>query len=250
MIRFKFVVPITIIGILLFSGYSECSEKRSSSIEQRISDLELKIYKINLEMSDLKFKIEMLIRKSVVLDPSSLKHYERIDTSSGFFLISLEDVTPYLDGYKLILSIGNPSSATYAGFTLRVKWGKRYYDSGEYLKWKELLAKDKELTNRRDEVFNKYMDELQKKRMSSAKKLWEEYEKIGKEQKALYPELRPDLLYAKWWKSLQEKEVPFTEELKPASWNKIELIISPAKAEQIGYLVLSMDTEVVRLFGR
>jgi len=51
------------------------------------------------------------------------KGYSRIDTTSGFFLVSVKDVKPYLDGYGVILLIGNPTTARYDGFnrdTLRI----------------------------------------------------------------------------------------------------------------------------------
>lgn len=249
MIHFKFVIPITLIGILLFSGYPECSEKKSIELERKIRDLEM-------EISDLKFKVQLLelaqkSYRTADLDPSSLKKYQRIDTSSGFFLVALEDVMPYLDGYKLILSIGNPSSATYNGFTLKVKWGKRFENSEEYAKWEKLTAKHEELSNKHSELVLKIL-KLEMKKTPSTKKLREEFEKVNNELKVLYAdkELMFDFVYNKWKKSLSEKKVSFAENLKPASWNKIELIISPAKAEQIGYLELSMDTDGVILLEK
>jgi outer membrane murein-binding lipoprotein Lpp len=52
------------------------------------------------------------IHRTVFLDATA-KGFERIDTDTGSFFISVEDVQPYLDGYKLRLKIGNPSSATF-----------------------------------------------------------------------------------------------------------------------------------------
>ena len=60
-------------------------------------------------------------------------------------------MSPYLDGQKVTLSIGNPSSATYSGFTLKVRWGMRYpkYDAnkaGEYLEQYRLAKKSTQET--------------------------------------------------------------------------------------------------------
>jgi len=52
---------------------------------------------------------------------------------------------------------------------------------------------------------------------------------------------------AEWKKSLQEKEFSFPDTLNPGSWNDVELIISPATAEQLGYFGLSMDTDTISL---
>lgn len=53
-----------------------------------------------------------------------------------------------------------------------------------------------------------------------------------------------------WVNSLKEKEEKFTQELSPGRWNKIELIVSPAKPEQVSYLKVSMETDVVSLLKR
>jgi hypothetical protein len=54
------------------------------------------------------------------------RSFQRIDTDTGFFLVSVEEVTPYLNGYKLHLSVGNPMSAKYSGVKIKIKWGKSY----------------------------------------------------------------------------------------------------------------------------
>ena len=62
--------------------------------------------------------------KSAVLDPSA-KGYSFINTDKGIFLFSVDNVTPYLDGHKVTLRIGNPMYATFTGFKLRVLYGRR-----------------------------------------------------------------------------------------------------------------------------
>jgi hypothetical protein len=73
--------------------------------------------------------------KQVKTDSISLdltqKAYQRLDTDNGFFLVSVEEAVPYLNGYKIHLSIGNPSYATYKNYTLKVRWSKAY-DWGKY----------------------------------------------------------------------------------------------------------------------
>jgi len=53
--------------------------------------------------------------------------------------------------------------------------------------------------------------------------------------------------YEAWEKSIREKETSFAETLNPGRWNKVELVISPAKADEIEYLELSMRTDVIGL---
>ena len=46
------------------------------------------------------------------------KGYNLIKTPYGSLLLSTESVEPYLDGYKIHLQIGNPTSANFSGFSL------------------------------------------------------------------------------------------------------------------------------------
>jgi hypothetical protein len=96
----------------------------------------------------------------------------------------------FLGGYKLILHLGNPSSATYNGFVLKGKWGKNF----DYT--------------------------------------------------------QTSLKYEDWEKSLNEKTVTYVNDLRPGSWNTVELILSPAKSEELEHVELSMQTDKVSLFER
>jgi hypothetical protein len=98
---------------------------------------------------------------------------------------------PYLNGYKIVLKIGNPLSVSYSGFTAKIKWAKKY-------------------------DYNQYAAES----------------------------------YDAWQKSVQEKEVSFTDDLERGTWNKIELIVTPATAEQLGYVNLSLSTNTVRMYEK
>ena len=122
---------------------------------------------------------------AVTLDVSH-SAYQRLDTDNGFLLVSAEKAVPYLNGYKILLNIGNPLSVSYSGFKAKIKWAK-YYDSNQFT---------------------------------------------------------PDS-YAAWQKSIQQKETSFPDVLEKGTWKKIELIVAPATAEQLGYLKLSMNTKTV-----
>jgi hypothetical protein len=78
---------------------------------------------------------------TVELDPASPKKFSRIDTTSGILYVVLEDTSPYLDGYKVKLKIGNPMYTTFQGITMNVTWGPKWDSSkkfvlAEYNKWK------------------------------------------------------------------------------------------------------------------
>ena len=51
--------------------------------------------------------------------------------------------------------------------------------------------------------------------------------------------------WAAWQKSVQEKNSSFPDVLEKGAWKKIELIVAPATAEDLGYLKLSINTKTV-----
>ncbi len=190
-IKYFFIIGSMILLSLQCPGCNSSDQQGKAISELQNEIRSLKDEVLNLQSKIFALELGQNTYDAIALDPASPKGYKRIDTSSGIFLISLEEVKPYLDGYKVILDLGNTSSVIYSGFTLKAKWGRRYD----------------------------------------------------------YSVTQPDQLeYDKWIKSLQKKEVSFTNELKPASWNKVELILSPVKPEEFDYLEISMETDIVKLF--
>ena len=124
---------------------------------------------------------------SASFDPAADKSFSRIDSTTGTFLVAVENATPYVDGFKVTCDFGNPSSATYHGFKLKVKWGPRFDSKTNGTKSKE------------------------------------------------------------WFDTLQEKELTMTETLRGGSWNPVTFVVSPAKADQFGYLEISIETRQISL---
>jgi hypothetical protein len=99
----------------------------SKKPDKQLEELKGRLDKIEKDTSRLRFDLDAEKSRygSLVIDPSS-KGYQRLDTSTGTFLVSLKDVQPYADGFKLKLTIGNPSYAQYNGFVLDVTWNKSF----------------------------------------------------------------------------------------------------------------------------
>jgi len=53
--------------------------------------------------------------------------------------------------------------------------------------------------------------------------------------------------FNEWKEGIQEKEVSLTDVLDAGTWNNIELILTPATSEQLGFVTLSMGTDTVKL---
>lgn len=59
--------------------------------------------------------------------------------------------------------------------------------------------------------------------------------------------LTPSVPYKRWKESLQEREVKVADPLKPGIWNNVSVTLPGTKAENLGYVELSMDTGQISL---
>ncbi len=84
---------------------------------------------------------------SIALDLTD-HSFQRLDTDTGYFLISVIEVVPYLNGFKIRLSIGNPSYASYSAAKIKVAWKTRYdfdkYTQTSFEEWNKITAQEKE----------------------------------------------------------------------------------------------------------
>jgi hypothetical protein len=101
----------------------------SEKLQQLSADLDLANVKIEslesrLVALEVQARMELGQYKSAVLDPGE-RGFSRLDTSLGSFVVSLQDVTPYADGVRVRLNVGNLTTAMVKGGTFRVKWGPR-----------------------------------------------------------------------------------------------------------------------------
>ena len=39
----------------------------------------------------------------------------------------------------------------------------------------------------------------------------------------------------------------FTDKLQPGTWNKVEIVIKPATAEELGHIEMTLETNIVAL---
>jgi hypothetical protein len=119
--------------------------KEQPASRSDIDALEKKIAKLETRVS---FDEYMLGNKQeqqneVTLNPASTNVYQRLDSGPLSFLISLQSVTPYLNGYKAAIDVGNPSTAHFKGVTIKYKWSKPYdwnkYSVDSYKAWQSAV---------------------------------------------------------------------------------------------------------------
>jgi len=167
-------------------------QREVAQLRQAVAELRAKIAELEVkeQFSSYLVTTKQDRQDSITLNLSE-RTFQRLDTDNGFFLVSVNEAVPYLNGYKLRLQIGNPSYASYSGFKAKVKWRKRY----DYSQFAQAT-------------------------------------------------------YDEWQKGIQEREVSFTDVLQRGTWNKIELVVTPATVEQLGHVELSLTTEVLQLYEK
>jgi TolA-binding protein len=98
--------------------------------------------KFELNLDETVIKMKQNKSDSISLDLTQ-KSYQRLDADNGFFLVSVSDAVPYLNGYKIQLKIGNPSYATYKDYKLKLRWSKPYdwgkYTQDSYDEWNKAI---------------------------------------------------------------------------------------------------------------
>lgn len=78
-----------------------------TNLYQRVSTLETRVSALETDHSG----------DWVPIDPNS-PSYQQLGTTFGVLLVKTKSVTPYLDGYKVKVEIGNPYNMTFGGFQL------------------------------------------------------------------------------------------------------------------------------------
>ena len=86
-----------------------------------------KVTKLEGEIASLQYRISSLESDDATVSTEK-EVYGVARTNFGPFVMVSRGVTPHLDGYKITLSIGNLTSATFHGAKLKVGWGPRPTD--------------------------------------------------------------------------------------------------------------------------
>ena len=125
----------------LKSEFKNISDPRVTlqSHEETLQDLYLRMIKAESHFHDL-----------AEFDPAE-KRFQRVDSQLQTFYVSVQDVKPYGDGQRIVLHIGNPSSASFNNIGFKIKWASRPPELSEknwIIKFREWgkTKKEKEVT--------------------------------------------------------------------------------------------------------
>ena len=120
--------------LLLMAFLALGCEKNSSSpsslqpAPEKQETLEEKVKRLERELFILKMQVGNMSGGSVEVSTEDMGYYIA-QTKYGSFAVVCENVTPYLDGYKTQLSVGNLTNARFNGAKIGLHWGKDYNNS-------------------------------------------------------------------------------------------------------------------------
>lgn len=112
--------------------------KQYKNLENQIDILEKNFLKLNSEFMKLSLENFENYIKEIEEKESSMfvevsteeKGYSILKTDYGSFVISFEELVPFLDGYKIFILVGNLTNAKFSGAEVIVKWGKEKISNG------------------------------------------------------------------------------------------------------------------------
>ena len=124
---------LRIIGIGLVASFAiGCTEdaSRLNALESRVTALETQLTEVDSKVSLADTRIELLEQenennprpRSASYAPNG-KGYQTIHTDSGVFMVSLEDLKPYANGYKATFKFGNPQAIDFEDIEVGLRWG-------------------------------------------------------------------------------------------------------------------------------
>jgi len=131
-----------LIGLLFLIGCDETANQPATL--RRLDALQAQVQSANATVTNLTGYIQELDKRTAKLemdisniqshaagsytaiDLSSTSGFIPISGSCGAFLVSVKNVEPYLEGYRITFKLGNPHFATFSNLRIRAVWGKQF----------------------------------------------------------------------------------------------------------------------------
>ena len=123
--------------LIAAAGLTGCQDaEKLKSIESELNTLKQTVEATTDRVADigsdvLSLQLKQNPYETASFDPTKPKGYGRVDSVSGAFLVSLENVEPHFDGVRVTAEIGNLLSATYQGVTIVATYGRRVPTSND-----------------------------------------------------------------------------------------------------------------------
>lgn len=146
-------------------------------LQNDLIDSRVKIQNLSEKIEALTIELDVIRNEKIHFNCKCLrKDFYTINTGSGMLFISIKEVKPYLNGYRLSLEIGNPNFVTYINPEINLSWNISFQQH-----WKnQSEAKEKQKTTKEKIQIPFWKDTLQEKSYCALKRflpgIWNEIE--------------------------------------------------------------------------
>lgn len=112
-------------------------------LRESLLDNSTEIQELSHRLDDCFLELDILKANEIRFNCKELsKVFDKLNTESGSFFIHIKEVKPYLNGYKIILHIGNPNLVTYINPEINLTWN---FSINKYLEFtSKILEKQKD----------------------------------------------------------------------------------------------------------
>lgn len=132
----------------------------------RVAELEKKVVALELQQAGLKaaadvLEIRLTTTEQIQNEDARAKSavfltgetgFQTIHTNLGMFLVSLQDLKPYADGYKAVFRLGNPLALDFEDVEMELSWGPKRPEGAvgqAYRDWRNKFKSSKQTVTRR-----------------------------------------------------------------------------------------------------
>ena len=129
----KIIILIVVALLISLNGCKDTNKQSEdiASLEKQVKELQEQLVFQSLDLYTLK-------HAEAIFSPSS-KGYALLNSNVGSFVVALDRITPYANGYKLMFRVGNPNLMRIESPVVTVRWGRALGDHENYLDWEKTL---------------------------------------------------------------------------------------------------------------
>jgi hypothetical protein len=106
-------------------------KSQQAALEADTSKLRQDLEATNFSQSLMRLDIDAAWQSTVQISEGG--SYGLARTAHGPVIVSMDKIEPYLDGYKVTLSVGNPTTVTFSDATIEVEWGLPWGNGRSYV---------------------------------------------------------------------------------------------------------------------
>lgn len=147
----RHAVELALSAMVVTTG---CAPQRDPGVDIRIdavaraaSAAEGQVKDLGLEIDALKLRVETLeSQRSSATVKTDAQGYDIARTKHGPVTVSAVGVTPFLDGFKVQLRVGNLTGASFEGAKVKVEWGLPWDPKAAQEYFKSRKSKDFSVT--------------------------------------------------------------------------------------------------------